>query len=117
MKDFKLENGDIVIGAQGDIEMTHGNDLTKQKLEMVLGTNIGEWFFNLSEGICFKNILGKKKDEDIIRGEVVRGIAQVGSDLSLESFTMTLDADRNATVDFSVKYKDVTVEGVNVSWQ
>lgn len=117
MKDFKLENGDIVIGVQRDIEMTQGTDLTRQKLEMVLGTNRGEWYFNLNEGICFKNILGKKKDEDIIRSEIVRGMAQVDSDLTMERFAMKIDHERNTAVEFSAKYNNETVEDVSVSWQ
>ncbi len=120
MKGFKLdENNDIVISPiHSDIEMTQGADLTRQNMQTVLGTNLGEWFFNLKEGINFRNILGKNKDEDIIRGEVIRGISQVDSKMSLESFSMTLDSKRNAHVVFSAKTgTNEIIEGVGAVWE
>ena len=59
MKGFELSNGDVVI-KNGEIQMVSGAELTRQTVETVLGTNKGEWFFNVDEGITFSNILGKK---------------------------------------------------------
>lgn len=61
MKGFKLdESGDVSIRS-GEIEMTHGAELTMQTIKSVLGTQKGEWFLNHNEGINHDNILGKKR--------------------------------------------------------
>ena len=61
MKGFALnEQGDLLI-ENGDIQMAHGAELTKQKIKSVLGTQKGEWFLNWEEGINYDNILGKKR--------------------------------------------------------
>lgn len=60
IKSFALdENGDLIV-ENGDIQMVHGVDLTKQNVKCVLGTQKGEWFLNWSEGINFEDILGKR---------------------------------------------------------
>lgn len=61
IKSFKLDsNGDVVI-KDNKISMVEGAELTAQTVRTVLGTNKGEWFSNLDEGISFKNILGKTR--------------------------------------------------------
>lgn len=61
MKDFMLdENGDTII-ENGDIQMVHGGELTKQTIKSVLGTQKGEWFLNWEQGIDHNEILGKKR--------------------------------------------------------
>ena len=61
MKGFMLdEQGDIVIES-GAIQMVHDAELTMQTIRSVLGTQKGEWFLNLDEGINHDAILGKKR--------------------------------------------------------
>ena len=61
MKGFAVdESGDVII-ENGDIRMAHGADLTMQTIKSVLGTQKGEWFLNLQEGINYNEILGKKR--------------------------------------------------------
>lgn len=61
MKGFALnEQGDLLI-ENGDIQMAHGAELTKQTIKTVLGTQKGEWFLNWDEGINHNEILGKKR--------------------------------------------------------
>lgn len=61
IKGFRLdENGDVLI-ENGEIGMVHGAELTQQTIKSVLGTQKGEWFLNLDEGINYQNILGKKR--------------------------------------------------------
>lgn len=63
MKGFKLtSNGDVEI-LNNQIQMIEGNELLRQTVECVLGTNKGEWVLNPNEGITFRNILGKKQTE------------------------------------------------------
>ncbi len=119
MKGFKLdENNDVIISeTYHDIELTQDDDLTRQMIQTTLGTNKGEWFFDLSEGINHKNILGKNKNKDIIRSEVVRGIAQVDEALVLQNFQMDLDHERRAKVKFTAQSRSGNTEEVEVSWQ
>ena len=63
MKGFKLtSSGDVEI-KNNQIQMIDGNELLRQTVECVLGTNKGEWFLNPDEGINFRNILGKRIPE------------------------------------------------------
>ena len=61
MKGFALdEQGDLLI-ENGEIQMVHGADLTKQTIKSVLGTKNGEWFLDWEEGIDYNAIFGKKR--------------------------------------------------------
>ena len=61
IKGFALDDkGDLII-ENGDIQMAHGAELTKQTINTVLGTQKGEWFLNWEEGINHNEILGKKR--------------------------------------------------------
>ena len=61
IKGFALDDkGDLII-ENGDIQMAHGAELTKQTIKTVLGTQKGEWFLNWEEGINYNEILGKKR--------------------------------------------------------
>lgn len=61
IKGFALDDkGDLII-ENGDIQMAHGAELTKQTIKTVLGTQKGEWFLNWEEGINHNEILGKKR--------------------------------------------------------
>lgn len=63
MKGFKLNSkGDVEI-TNNQIAMVEGNELLRQNVQSVLGTNKGEWIFNPDEGIDFRNILGKVAPE------------------------------------------------------
>lgn len=91
VKGFQLDGaGDVQI-LNNEIQMIDGNDLLRQTVEAVLSTNKGEWFLNEQEGITFANILGKLKDEEIVRNEVQQGLLQVDSSFVLTSFTVELD--------------------------
>ena len=119
MRGFRLDqNHDVVISsAYRDIETTQDSDLERQTIETVLSTNRGEWFFDLKEGINHRNILGKGKSEDLIRGEIVRGLAQVDGGLMLGDFACEV-SDRRAKVNFTAKKESgEMIEGVDVTWQ
>lgn len=105
MKGFKVNSdGDLII--DNDIEMTNDMDLIRQTIQTVLGTNKGEWFFNVDEGINFDNILTKKPDYDVIRNEIAQGVKQVDSYYELLEFNYHLDKNtRKLCIDFSVSNK------------
>ena len=61
MKDFMLNSDGDTIIENGDIQMVHGGELTKQTIKSVLGTQKGEWFLNWKQGINHNEILGKRQ--------------------------------------------------------
>lgn len=85
MKGFRLLNGDIVI--EKDIGLVIGNELTAQKIQQVLGTNLREWQLDEKEGIDFYTILTKEPNYERITDEVRRGILQVDETLELDDIT------------------------------
>lgn len=86
MKSFLLDSkGDIVI-ADGKIQMVSGNDLKRQSCETVIGTNNGEWFLNLDEGINHRAIVCKSPNQDEVRSEIQKGLLQVDSSLFITEF-------------------------------
>lgn len=113
MKGFALDsNGDVII-EKNKIKMVDGTELIRQTVQIVLGTNKNEWFLNTDEGIDFNNLLGKKKDDEIIRNEIIQGLQQVDSSFVLETFNFDFDSKkRTLTISFKVKNSDgETVSG------
>lgn len=102
------QNGDVVI-QNNKIVMVSDNELTRQTMRTVVGTNNGEWFLNTDEGINFKNILVKNPDYDVIKGEVTDGIKQVDKDFVLNSFDYSLDKNRNLKIDFEATNGNNTI--------
>lgn len=101
MKGFQLDDkGDIII-VNGHIQMIDGNELLRQTVQSVLGTNKGEWILNTDEGIVFSNILGKGNAEGVIRNEIQQGLLQVDSSFVLTSFVMNLTEDRRFKIAFT----------------
>lgn len=107
MKGFALDsNGDVII-EKNKIKMVDGVELIRQTVQTVLGTNKNEWFLNIDEGIDFNNILGKKKNDEIIRNEIIQGLQQVDSSFVLETFNYDFDRkNRKLTIDFKAKNSD-----------
>ena len=92
--------GDIVI------QMISGDNLLKQKVQTVLGSNKGEWILNRDEGIEFSDILGKGNSEDIIRSEIQNGLNQVDETFVITSFEMDIDIDRKYKISFTAQNSD-----------
>ena len=59
-------DGDVVI-ENGHIRIVVGDDHLRQKVWMVLGTNLREWFFDWDQGIDFGNLLGKGENHIVSR--------------------------------------------------
>lgn len=99
-----------------EIEMIDGNELLVQTVESVIGTNKGEWVLNKDEGIHFKNLLGKKIDEEVIKNEVFQGLLQVDNSFFMTDFSVELDAEtRKLKIYFSaVNDNGEELKGVNV---
>lgn len=103
MKGFKLdENGDIAI-LKNKIQMTEENELLKQKVQTVIGTNKGEWVLNRDEGIRFFSILGKGTSKEEIRNEIQKGLEQTDETFMLTSFKTDMGMDRKLKISFTAK--------------
>ena len=59
MKGFSTnDDGDVIVNSS--IEMVTDEELLRQKIQRVLGTNKGEWSYDTEEGIDFSVVLRKK---------------------------------------------------------
>lgn len=115
MKGFKLdEKGDVVIGYT-DIEMVYDNELKRQTVETVLGTKIGEWFLNETEGIDHRAILKKNPNYDYIQTEVQRGLLQVDEDLWLKEYKQNLEG-RKLTIEFTAQNQNGETVGTTYTF-
>ncbi len=115
MVGFELdENGDVLI-KNNQIQMINGDNLLRQTVKSVIGTNKGEWFLNKDEGITFENIRGKYIDEDIIKDEIEQGLSQIDETFSITEFSYEInDKNRKLSISFSAVNDDGTViEGEN----
>lgn len=80
--------------------MVEGKELIRQKVQEVINTNKGEWFFDWEQGIEFSNILGKGITEEMVRSEIEDGLQQVEAGLVISDFSMETDG-RALTVKFT----------------
>ena len=117
MKGFALDStGDVVISNE-EIVMVYGDKLLQQKVKTVLDTNLGEWFFNREEGIDYHKILGKGINEELVRYEIERGLAQVDESFTITEFECVLDLKgRKVTVTFSASTKEGEQVGGEYTW-
>ena len=114
MKCFAVDDkGDVVIKS-GKIQLTDRKELLRQKIKTVLSTNKKEWFLNKNEGINFDNILGKKKNEDIIKNEILQGLQQIDSSFVLLNFECNFDK-RNRKLVINFKAKTQSGEEITIS--
>ena len=110
MKSFKLSiNGDIVI-SDGKIEMISGNELKRQTCETVVGTNNGEWFLNLDEGINHRAIVCKSPNQDEVRSEIQKGLLQVDGSLFITEFNYA-EEGRKSVIGFTASNGKEIVKG------
>ncbi len=104
MTGFALDKNNDILIQNNQIQMVNSEELTKQTMRTVVGTNKGEWCLNENEGINFKNILGKNTDEEIIKNEIEQGLSQIDSSFVITSFAMNFDSStRKLSVDFQAK--------------
>jgi len=98
MKSFCVHDGDVVVNKT--IEMTQGSELLRQKAELVIGTNKGEWEFDAEEGIDFPVILCKNPDDDEIRASIEDALVKkVDETFAVTEYSREMDG-RNATIRF-----------------
>ena len=98
MKGFSTYNGDVVVGKT--IEMSEGSELLRQKVELVIGTNKGEWGYDKEEGINFRVVLCKNPDKDEIRATIEEALKRIDDTFAVTEFAMTM---KGRTADISFK--------------
>lgn len=102
MKGFMVsDDGDVVVAAN-KLMMVDGDELLRQTVRQVLGTNKQEWFLNTEEGIDFSVMLRKRVDHDEIRAELQAGLRQVDEDLILDEYAFSMK-DRKMNIAFKAK--------------
>lgn len=97
MKSFSTSKGDVVVDK--DIVMVSDDELLRQKVERVLGTNQGEWEFDEEEGIDFQTILQKNPSEDEISGMIQEALTRIDETIVISEFSMKVDG-RSARIEF-----------------
>lgn len=117
MTGFALdENGDVLI-ENGCISIVVGDELLRQKVWTVLRTNLGEWFFDCEQGVDYYNLLGKQTNEELVRYEIERGLAQVDSTFVITEFSYDSEkGSRKAWVKFKAQNESGAEVGGEYSW-
>lgn len=97
MKSFSTYNGDVVVGKT--IEMVDGSELLRQKVERVIGTNLGEWSYDEEEGIDFRVVLVKNPDEAEIRATIESALIRIDETFAITEFSLAMKG-RVAAISF-----------------
>ncbi|PIC73348.1 DUF2634 domain-containing protein [Sporosarcina sp. P17b] len=74
MKTFGLQDGDLVFD-KGDFTIIEGTQELQQCLQIMLSTNLGEWFLNEDFGFNYHLALEKPEDDEV-QSEIARVLAQ-----------------------------------------
>lgn len=110
------EKGDVLI-ENNEISIVTGDSLLKQKVWSALRTNLGEWFFDLDEGVDFGNLLGKNTNAELVRYEVARALTQVDSTFVITEYAYEVDkVSRSAKVTFKAQTERGESVGGEFTW-
>lgn len=114
---FALDaKGDLLI-ENNRISIVAGDSLLQQKVNMVLQTNLREWFFDWNEGINFNNLIGKSINAEIVQYEIEKGLSQVDETFAITEFAYEEErATRKAKVTFKARTESGEEVGGEVSW-
>ena len=91
MKDFALdETGDIVIESH-DIPWVRDKPQEIQKIRQVLGTKLGEWAYDLNEGIDFEAFSQKYVDLQRIRETIQNALYEINAAYVLQDCSYAVE--------------------------
>ncbi|MDL2253307.1 DUF2634 domain-containing protein [Ruminococcaceae bacterium OttesenSCG-928-I18] len=100
MRGFKVGiDGDVVI-ENGLIQYAEGDELLRKTVEMVVGTNRGEWWLDEREGIDFSAILVKSPNMDLVRDEIHQALLILDDTFVIDSYEHELK-DRRMSIRFT----------------
>lgn len=106
MKTLALLNGDLLF-ENGDFKLDQDEKEVAQCISISLGTNLKEWFLNLTIGLDFKRVL-EKSTKDEARAEVMRVLSQEERISEINNVEIN-DVNRIRMIDYSVTLIDGTV--------
>lgn len=118
MKSFAIDkkSGDLII-ENNEIQMAENEELTRQKVQTVIGTNKGEWFLDWEQGIDFSNILGKGITDEMVQAEIESGLRQVDETLHISEFSRNVKERHSETVFTAIAEDSDTEIEVIKEWQ
>jgi hypothetical protein len=110
MADLKLdENGDLEIGADGDLIIVDGIDAIRQHLKIRLQFFRGEWFLDTRLGIpYFEEVLRKAPDLNVVQSLLRETITTTPGVIRLTEFTLDYEGVTRA---LSLDFRALTTEG------
>lgn len=119
MKTFSLQDGDLVFD-KGDFTIIEGTQELQQCLEIMLSTNLGEWFLNEDFGFNYHLALEKPEDEEV-QAEIARVLAQEERVSTIDEITTGQDRKRRkleanytvTLVDGETITNEVNIHGAN----
>lgn len=106
-KGFSVIDGDVVI--EKTISMVEDEELLRQKVTLVVGTNKGEWPYDTEEGISFPVILRKNPDDAEIMATIEAALKRIDETFVLIEFQRDMN-NRNAEIEF----RAVNADGIEV---
>ncbi|MGA4517194.1 DUF2634 domain-containing protein [Solibacillus silvestris] len=89
MKTLGLINGDLSFEG-GDFIVIEGVEEVQQCLEIMLSSNLGEWFLNEDFGFNYHMALENPEDEEV-QAEIARVLAQEERVTTIDEITTTRD--------------------------
>lgn len=110
MADLKLDaNGDLEIGADGDLIIVTGIDAIRQHLLIRLQFFRGEWFLDTRLGIpYFEEVLVKAPDLNVVQSLLREVIDETPGVIAISSFELDFDG---VTRSLSLDFEALTDEG------
>lgn len=109
MKSLALDaTGDLLL-ENNAFQMVDGKELLRQKVQEVIHTNKGEWFFDWEQGIDMSNIIGKVVTEEAVMAEIADGLKQVDERLVINDFSMT-KSGRSISIRFTAIMESTETE-------
>lgn len=67
MIDLLLVDGDLSLDSAGDFQLVTGKKQSMQAVKITIGTNRGEWFFDLRFGFPWLKMFEQRADDEEIR--------------------------------------------------
>jgi hypothetical protein len=100
MKGFSMKDGDVII-ANNTIEMTEDLELLRQKVERVIATNLGEWKFDVNEGIDYSVVFKKNPIDSEIRATIEAALSHIDETFFMTKFSVEINEKRHAVITFT----------------
>lgn len=104
MIDFKLKVGDVIdvqISADGKIETCQDTKCVMQKMFMYLNTNLGDFFYDKSQGVDWGEIYRYSQNE--IAPFLINNISQIKGVQSVLNADISFDENRKMRTAIAVK--------------